>query len=47
MLLTGGTGVGKSVIIVDYLAKHAEEKDLVPDGPQLLGADASVATRSS
>jgi dynein heavy chain len=30
LLLTGGTGVGKSVIIVDYLAKHAEEKDLVP-----------------
>ena len=30
VLFTGGTGVGKSVIIVDYLAKHAEEKDLVP-----------------
>ena len=29
-LLTGSTGVGKSVIIVDYLARESEAKDLVP-----------------
>ena len=30
LLLTGGTGVGKSVIITDYLARSAEPKDLIP-----------------
>ena len=42
LLLTGGTGVGKSVIITDYLARSAEPKDLIAHRPQLLRADQRV-----
>jgi len=30
LLLTGGTGVGKSVIITDYLARSSEDRGLIP-----------------